>query len=137
MPAYVAAMPFTRISLHAGKSPAYLRAISDALQQALVETFEVPADDRFQLFHQHAPGELVVDPHYFGGPRTADWVLFDVRAGRPRSTEQKRAFYRRLVDLLGRAPGIAPADVMIVITTTQRDEWSLADGELHRIAGGE
>lgn len=130
-------MPFTRISLHAGKSPAYLRAISDGLHQALVETFEVPPTDRFQIFHQHAPGELVADPHYGGGPRTADWVLFDVRAGRPRATEAKRAFYRRLVDLLGRAPGIAPANVMIVLTTTERDDWSFANGALQRISGGE
>ena len=130
-------MPFTRISLNAGKPPEHLRAISDSLHQALVEAFEVPPDHRFQLFHQHAPGELVVDPHYNGGPRSADWVLFDVRAGRPRSAEVKRGFYRRLVELLGRAPGLAPADVMIVITTTGREDWSFADGEMHRIPGGE
>jgi phenylpyruvate tautomerase PptA (4-oxalocrotonate tautomerase family) len=130
-------MPFTRISLHAGKSPEHLRAISDSLHQALVEAFEVPPDDRFQAIHQHAPGELVFDPHYNGGPRSADWVLFDVRAGRPRHPEVKSAFFRRLVELLGQSPGLAPADVMVVITTTEREDWSFADGRMHRIPGGE
>lgn len=130
-------MPFTRISLHAGKSPDYLRALSDGLHRALVEAFEVPPDDRFQAIHQHAPGELVFDSNYNGGPRSDDWVLFDIRAGRPRRTEVKREFYRRLVELLGQSPGIAPADIMVVITTTEREDWSFADGLMHRIPGGE
>lgn len=130
-------MPFTRISLQTGKSPDYLRAVSDSLHQALVEAFEVPPTDRFQAIHQHAPGELVFDAHYNGGPRSADWVLFDIRAGRPRRTEVKRAFYRRLVELLGQSPGLAPADVMVVITTTGRDDWSFSHGEMHLIPGGE
>ena len=52
-------MPFARISLRKGKSPEYLRALSDSLHQALVEAFEVPEADRFQLIHQHEPEELV------------------------------------------------------------------------------
>jgi len=48
-------MPFTRISLIKGKSPEYLQALSDSLHQALVEAFDVPPTDRFQVIHQHAP----------------------------------------------------------------------------------
>ncbi len=44
-------MPMTRISLLKGKSREYLQAISDSLHQALVDAFEVPTDDRFQVFH--------------------------------------------------------------------------------------
>ncbi|MDQ0473728.1 tautomerase family protein [Labrys wisconsinensis] len=121
-------MPFTRISLLRGKSPAYLEAISNSLHQALVDDFDVPAADRFQAFHQHEPGELVFDRHYLGGPRSDDFVLFAVTAGRPRSTEVKQAFYKRLVALLAQSPGIRPEDVMVIITTTSRDEWSFANG---------
>lgn len=121
-------MPYARISLLQGKPPAYLRALSDSLHRALVEAFEVPADDRFQVFHQHAPGELVFDRHYLGGPRSDDYVLIAITAGRARSSETKRAFYRRLVERLAESPGIASADVMVVITTTQLDDWSFADG---------
>lgn len=51
-------MPFARISLQRGKSAAYLRTLADQLHRALVEAFEVPPDDRFQIIHQHEPGEL-------------------------------------------------------------------------------
>lgn len=83
-------MPFTRISMHQGKSPNYVKAVSDSLHQALVDAFEVPADDRFQVIHQLAPGELVFDPHYMGGPRSTDFILFQVNAGRLRSAEVRK-----------------------------------------------
>ena len=125
-------MPVSRISLLKGKSPEYLLALSNSLHQALVEAFEVPPTDRFQLIHQHAAEELIFDAHYMGGPRTEDYVLIAVTAGRVRSTATKQAFYQRLVDLLAVSPGIRPQDVMIVINTTAADDWSFGSGELYR-----
>jgi phenylpyruvate tautomerase PptA (4-oxalocrotonate tautomerase family) len=121
-------MPFTRISLLKGKPPEYLSAVSDSLHRALVEAFDVPADDRFQLIHQQAPGELVFDRAYLGGPRSDDFMLFAVTAGRPRSAEVKQAFYRRLVALLSESPGVRPEDVMVVISTTNPEDWSFSGG---------
>lgn len=121
-------MPFARISLIEGKTPAYLRALSDSLHQALVESFDVPPADRFQVFHQLAPEEFVFDRLYLCGPRSDDFVLIAITAGRPRDTKTKQAFYRRLVELLEAAPGIRPEDVMVVINTTASDEWSFGNG---------
>ncbi|MBU2838691.1 tautomerase family protein [Acidithiobacillus thiooxidans] len=121
-------MPYVRISLLKGKSPEYLKSLSDSLHRALVETFEVPADDRFQVIHQHERGELVFDKHYMGGPRSDNYVLICVTAGRQRSTKVKQGFYRHLVNLLQDSPGIRPEDVMVVINTTQADEWSFGSG---------
>ncbi|MGA2492302.1 MAG: tautomerase family protein [Roseiarcus sp.] len=126
-------MPFTRISLLKGKPPHYLSALSDSLHRTLVESFEVPADDRFQVIDQREPGELIFDRNYLGGPRSDDFVLFEITAGKPRDTTTKRAFYRRLVALLADAPGVRPQDVMVVITTTARDEWSFSGGEAQLI----
>ena len=122
-------MPFTRISLLRGKSPEYIGALSESLHRALVEAFDAPPNDRFQLIHQHAPGELVFDRNYLGGPRSNDFVLFAVTAGRPRSAQVKQAFYARLVALLAEAPGLRPEDVMIVITTTSPEDWSFSGGQ--------
>lgn len=121
-------MPMARISLLKGKSPEYLRSISESLHQALVEAFEVPPDDRFQMIHQHEPGELVFDRHYMGGPRSDDFVLICITAGKLRSTSTKQAFYKKLVQLLVNSPGMRPEDVMIVINTTQIDDWSFSGG---------
>ncbi|WP_321836982.1 tautomerase family protein [Pseudomonas kulmbachensis] len=121
-------MPFARISLHRGKSVEYLQALSQGLHDALVESFEVPLEDRFQVIHQHEPGELIFDPGYLGGPRSHDFVLIAITAGRPRSTETKRRFYQNLVQKLKRAPGLDPEDVMVVITSTKAEDWSFGGG---------
>ena len=121
-------MPYARISLMKGKSPEYLRALSDSLHRALVETFGVPLEDRFQVFHQMAPDELVFDRDYLCGPRSDDYVLIAITAGRQRDTQTKQAFYRRLADLLEKSPGIRRQDVMVVINTNESGEWSFGDG---------
>jgi len=128
-------MPLTRISLARGKPPEYLRALSDSLHRALVDAFEVPPDDRFQVIHQHERGELVFDRTYLGGPRSDDFVLFQVTAGRLRSTGTKAAFYRRLVERLAEAPGLRPEDVMVVISTTGLDDWSFSGGVASMVQG--
>ncbi|HKU94609.1 MAG TPA: tautomerase family protein [Vineibacter sp.] len=122
-------MPFARISLLKGKSADYIRALSNGVHQAMVDEFDVPADDRFQVIHQHEPGELVFDRNYLGGPRSDDYVLICITAGKPRSTAVKQAFYKRLVTLLEQSPGIRPQDVMVIITTTQSEDWSFSGGE--------
>ncbi|AVA22837.1 tautomerase family protein [Rhizobium sp. LEGMi198b] len=121
-------MPFTRISLLRGKSPEYLQTLSDNFHRAMVETFDVPPTDRFQEIHQLEPNELIFDRTYLGGPRSDNYVFFQITIGKPRSTEVKKAFYRRLVTLLADAPGIRPEDIMINIITTTREDWSFADG---------
>lgn len=123
-------MPMSRISLLKGKSPEYLRALADGVYHAMVEAFKVPENDRFQVIHQHEPHELIFDRHYEAGPRSDDFVLIAITAGKPRTTEVKQAFYRRLVERLAASPGLRPEDVMVVITTSQGDEWSFGGGRL-------
>jgi phenylpyruvate tautomerase PptA (4-oxalocrotonate tautomerase family) len=55
-------------------------------------------------------------------------VLICITAGRLRSTKVKQAFYMNLVERLNTLIGIRPEDVMVVINTTQADEWSFGSG---------
>lgn len=121
-------MPYARISLHRGKAPDYLRQLSSKVHEALVAEFDVPPTDRFQVIHQLEKGELVYDPDYLGGPRTDDFVLIAITAGRPRSNACKQRLYRTLVEGLHASIGLDPENVMVVITTTEADEWSFGGG---------
>ncbi|BEV71340.1 tautomerase family protein [Paludibacterium sp. THUN1379] len=121
-------MPYARIALNAGKPAHWLNAISTSLQQALEESFEVPPGDCFQIFQPCQPGELVYDRHYLGGPRSDNFLLIQLTAGRPRSAECKKAFYARLAERLAASPGIAVEDIMVVITTTGLEDWSFGGG---------
>lgn len=126
-------MPFTRISLLEGKSPEYIKALSDSFHQAMVETFNVPLTDKFQAIHQHRLNELIIDPTYFSDGRSDDFVIFTITIGKPRDTATKQAFYKRVVDLLGKSPGIRPEDIMIVVSTSTRDEWSFSNGDTQMV----
>ncbi|TBW53330.1 tautomerase family protein [Marinobacter halodurans] len=121
-------MPFVRISLLRGRSPDDLAILADNVHRALVEAFVVPRDDRFQIIHQLEPGELIYNRDYLGGPRSNDFVLIHVTAGKPRSRATRQALYRRLTALLADAPGINPEDVMVVISTTGSEDWSFGGG---------
>lgn len=124
-------MPLARISLLKGKSPDYLRAVGDSLHAAMVEAFNVPATDRFQLIHQHEPHEMSFDHRYEvanDGQRSSDWLVFAITIGKPRSAAVKQAFYRTLVERLAQAPGVRPQDVMVTIIPAREEDWSFADG---------
>ncbi len=121
-------MPLARISLRRGQSSEFLKALSDNVHRALVEAFEVPPDDRFQIIHQHEPEELMFDRHYLCSPRSDNYVLVCITAGRRRTGAVKQAFYRRLAELLADAPGIRPEDVMVVVNTTEAEDWSFGRG---------
>jgi phenylpyruvate tautomerase PptA (4-oxalocrotonate tautomerase family) len=121
-------MPLARISLTKGKSPEYRRALADSVQRALVESYDVPRDDRFQIVEELEPGAFIYDRSYLTGHRSDDFIYIAITAGRPRSTATKKQFYQRLVALLGEAPGLRPDDVLVTITTTERDGWSFSNG---------
>ena len=46
-------MPLIRISLRQGKTTEYRLKISDGVHRAMVETINVPAQDRFQVITEH------------------------------------------------------------------------------------
>ena len=121
-------MPMVRISLLKGKPASYVKALADGVHRAMVEAFDVPPSDRFQVIHQHEPEELIFDRDYMGGPRSDNYVLICITAGKPRATSIKEAFYRRLTEVLAEAPGIDPKDVMVVINMTSFDGWSFSRG---------
>ncbi|HZX29230.1 MAG TPA: tautomerase family protein [Telluria sp.] len=121
-------MPFTHIALRKGKSPEFLHALSDAVHQALVEAFEVPADDRFQMITQLDADTLIYDRHYQGGPRSDDFIVVRVTAGRQRAQAVKDNFFKRLADLIHERTGVQQADVMTVIVCTGPEDWSFGHG---------
>ena len=116
-------MPLVNIAIPKGKPPAYVKAIADGVNSAVLTTLEgFPPDDRYQVIHEHEPYEL----EYQG--RTADRVMvyLVMRAGQ--KPESKKAFYHKVVENLQRSPGIEPANVLITIAENHDIDWSFRDG---------
>jgi len=124
-------MPLTRITLYQGCSEARIAAISAILHQTLVETFDVPAQDRFQIIETPSASQRIYDRHYLSGTRGDNFMLFTVLAGRPRATAQKSALCRLLAQRLQQQLGVDPDNVMVVIQFNHVSDWSFSNGQLY------
>jgi len=120
-------MPLTHISLRAGKSEAYRRAIFDGLYRAMRETLNVPEDDQFITITEHDAANFRYGP-YLGVARSDDLVFIQMTVFNTRTAEQKKALFRRIVELLGENPGIRPEDVFVNLLEAAKENWSLGHG---------
>ena len=130
-------MPIVRISLLKGKSNDRIRAIADSVHQALTETFEVPADDRFQFIDQYESEHFIYDPDYLGIHRSPDVVFINILASSWRTTAAKQQLYRRVAELLSANAGVRPEDLQISLTPNQREDWSFGNGLASYVKGAQ
>lgn len=125
-------MPLTRITLREGMSDVRLQQLSDLYHETLVEVFDVPREDKFQILEVLPARALVYHPHYQTGHRDGDFILFQILAGKPRSTEVKQRLYERLAERLHADLGIHPDNLMVVIQLNGCEEWSFGRGLMFR-----
>ena len=123
-------MPLVRISLREGKSASHRAAISEAIHSAMIETINVPADDRFQTLTEHPSGRLVYDKKYLGIERSDDIVFIQITLNTGRTLDQKRALYRALAEKLARDPGLRREDVLVSLVEVPKENWSFGNGEM-------
>lgn len=124
-------MPFTRIALRAGKPVEYRKALTQSIQRALVETFNVPKDDIFMLINEYDAGNMVYDRHYLNVERSDDLVIIQLTVSNTRTLEQKRALYKRMTDELAESPGLRREDVFINLVEVVKENWSFGNGIAH------
>jgi len=123
-------MPLTRISLRRGKSAAYRKAICDGLYRAMREALNVPEGDRFILVSEHDAVDFDYGSSWPGIARSDDLVIIQLTVNSTRTLAQKKALYRRLVELLTENPGLRPEDIFISLLQTLPENWSLGLGEM-------
>lgn len=111
-----------------GKSTAYRKAILHAVQLALRETFDVPPRDFFMTISEHDEENFVYSPDYLDMARSDELLIIQLVVSQTRGLGQKQALYRRMVDLLGQAPGVRPDDVLINLVEVTRENWSFGHG---------
>jgi 4-oxalocrotonate tautomerase len=122
-------MPLTRISLRRGKPAAYRKAICDGLYRAMREALNVPEGDRFILVSEHDAVDFDYGSSWPGIARSDDLVIIQLTVNSTRTLAQKKALYRRLVELLTESPGLRPEDIFISLIQTLPENWSLGLGE--------
>ena len=121
-------MPLVRITLAAGRPAAERRLIADAVHKALVDTANVPADDRFQVVQEVPADSLVWDAGYLGQARSPQVVFIEITLNTGRTVEVKKALYAAIAERLGDAAGLRPDDVLVNLVEVPRENWSFGGG---------
>ncbi|KON86398.1 tautomerase [Sporosarcina globispora] len=127
-------MPLIRFDVIEGRNEESLRKLLDAAHRAVVKAFDVPERDRYQIVTQHPANELVIQDTGLGFERSRDLVVINVTSTE-RSSQQKKDFYRLVVQELGESCGIEPNDIMISIATNGAADWSFGFGEAQFLTG--
>ena len=121
-------MPIARIELARGKSPEHVKAIGQAVYDAML-AIGVPQNDRFQVITEHDPARLVFDRTYLGIDRTDDFILVQITMNEGRTLELKKKLYQGIADGIHAATGVRKQDVMINLVEVKKENWSFGNGE--------
>ncbi|KAA1183068.1 tautomerase family protein [Rhizobium tropici] len=127
-------MPLLNIHTVKGRSEEQTSALLQAIHDAMVEAFEVPVRDRYQILHEHEPKHLIMEDTGLGFERTAGRVLIHVTT-RPRTKVMKERFYALLVEYLGKRCNVHPQDIMVSCIQNNDDDWSFGFGRAQFLTG--
>lgn len=105
-------MPHARIDMHRALKPR-MAEISAALLRGMVTGLDMPADDLFQIFRLHDPGELVYSPT-FPHQQRDDIIFIELVASKGYSDQQKQETMVAIVDEVS-ALGIKRDSLLLVI----------------------
>ncbi len=121
-------MPLVRVSLRRGKSDDYKKAIGDGVYKAMREVFNVPEEDRSVVVSEHSESEFQFSKTYLDIARSDDLVIIQITANNTRTTEQKKALFAKIAELLSRQPGLRKEDVFISLVDVPKENWSFGNG---------
>jgi phenylpyruvate tautomerase PptA (4-oxalocrotonate tautomerase family) len=125
-------MPLINITLIEGKPQSYLEAVGDTIHEVLRETWGIPEHDRFHIFHEKKLEHFHIDRVMWDIERSDDVILFHFTTS-PRTIEQKKAFFKRLPELLKERVGIRPEDVFITLTMNSGEDWTFGNGKMQLV----
>lgn len=118
-------MPTVLIEVRRRYSPAEESALIDAVHDALVTAFQIPAQDKNIRLVAHEPHRFAV-PAHLAQPECRTLVSIDCFTGR--SLDAKRALYTGIVENLEKL-SIPRDHVMITLHEVDRDNWGIRGGQ--------
>ncbi len=121
-------MPFVQISLGTQHSEETKTGISDAIHQALIEAFNIPKDDFFQVFRAVPSKDLQFPQSYMGVAHTEDIIYVEIIARGGRTPDQKKSLYQQIATGISANTPIKASDVIIILVENTLECWSFGNG---------
>lgn len=127
-------MPLLYFDLIEGRKPDEVRCLLDSAHAAVIEAFDVPERDRYQVVNTHSGDEIIALDTGLGIERSERLVVIHT-VSRRRTSAQKQRFYALLAENLRRDCGLDPADLIVSITENDDDDWSFGGGRAQFLTG--
>ncbi|MDT8715421.1 tautomerase family protein [Clostridium sp. 19966] len=123
-------MPFVRVNYNEEKyNKNALTLISKNILNSLIEDFNIPPKDYFQVFHSHKEEEIFYDSDYLINGTRSDGILYiQITCGSGRTKEQKKSLYKNITDKLFINCKIPKENVFIMLIETELEDWSFGEG---------
>ena len=127
-------MPLVRIDVQEGRTPEQLRRLADVVQEVMLEVFEAPDRDRYQIITVHPVGHIIAEDTNLGLERTDELVVLQIFQ-QGRTDDHKRAAYARLAERLETEVGLRPSDQIVSVVANERADWSFGLGRAQFLDG--
>ncbi len=84
---------------------------------------------------EHEASEFAYGANFLGIERTDELVQIQVFWAPGKRADTKKAMYRKIVENLGRSPGVRAEDIMISVFEASAENWSFGNGETQFFKG--
>ncbi|WP_248930594.1 tautomerase family protein [Paenibacillus hamazuiensis] len=127
-------MPLLRFDLIKGRDKESLKKLLDVVHAVIVEVFEVPERDRYQIVHEHPADHMIIEDTGLGFKRSDKLVVLSI-VSKARPKDKKQKLYSLLSERLEVECGISPSDLMVSIVENTDSDWSFGLGEAQFLTG--
>jgi hypothetical protein len=123
-----------KIDVIEGRTDEQIQTLLDTAHRAMVDAFEVPEDDRYQILNEHPASRMIIKDTGLGFSRSRNVVVVSVTS-RPRTEASKVRFYQLLAEGLKTHCDIESNDLMVSIVINSDEDWSFGFGRAQFLTG--
>jgi phenylpyruvate tautomerase PptA (4-oxalocrotonate tautomerase family) len=127
-------VPLVRIDVQQGRTPQQLRRLADVVQEVMLEVFDAPERDRYQIITEHPIGHIIAEDTNLGFERTDGVVVLQIFQ-QGRTDVHKVAAYARLAERLDAEGLVRPTDLIVAVVANERADWSFGMGRAQFLQG--
>lgn len=127
-------MPLLKFHMYEGRTEKEITDILDVTHEAMVQSFNVPDSDRYQVVQEHKSYQMIMKDTGLGYDRTNQFILIHM-ISKKRTAEQMEVFYKNVAEALHHKCGISPTDIMFTTSPNGDEDWSFGEGIAQFLTG--
>lgn len=112
-------MPMVKIEILDGKTSSYKKDVINSVHNAIKDAVSVSETDIIQRLY-----EISEESFIYPGDRSSDLTVIEITLYPGRSKSVKNKLYSTIVENLGKNPGIAASDVIIILHEPPMENWA-------------